>query len=39
MGGGGHSILAGAQIEGKTIEEVKEDLMKKINEYFEEVIS
>ncbi|MCI9063249.1 MAG: phosphoesterase [Clostridia bacterium] len=36
MGGGGHSILAGAQIEGKTIEEVKQELLQKIDEYFEE---
>ena len=39
MGGGGHSILAGAQIEGKTIEEVKADLIEKINEYFDEIVS
>ena len=33
MGGGGHITLAGAQIEGKTIEEVKQDLISNINEY------
>ena len=36
LGGGGHITLAGAQIENKTIEEVKEELIQKINEYFEE---
>lgn len=36
LGGGGHITLAGAQIEGKTIEEVKELLIQKINEYFDE---
>ena len=36
MGGGGHITLAGAQIEGKTIEEVKNELREKINEYFTE---
>ena len=35
LGGGGHITLAGAQIEGKSIEEVKADLIEKINEYFE----
>ena len=36
MGGGGHITLAGAQIEGKTIQEAKQELIQKINEYFEE---
>ena len=36
MGGGGHITLAGAQIEGMTIEEVKEELKVKIGEYFDE---
>ena len=36
MGGGGHITLAGAQIEGMTIEEVKQELKQRINEYFEE---
>ncbi len=36
LGGGGHITLAGAQIEDKTIKEVKKDLIQKINEYFEE---
>jgi c-di-AMP phosphodiesterase-like protein len=34
MGGGGHSTVAGAQIEGKSIEEVKQELLAKIDEYF-----
>jgi len=37
MGGGGHMTTAGTQIEGKTIEEVREELIEKINEYFEEM--
>ena len=36
LGGGGHITLAGAQIENKTILEVKEELIQKIKEYFEE---
>ena len=36
MGGGGHSTVAGVQISGKTIEEVKQELLQKIDEYFEE---
>ena len=36
LGGGGHSTLAGAQLEGKTIQEAKEELLQKINEYFDE---
>lgn len=39
LGGGGHITLAGAQIEGKTIYEVKEELKEKIDEYFSEVIN
>lgn len=39
MGGGGHITLAGAQIEGKTIEEVKADLVEEINEYYSEIVS
>ena len=39
MGGGGHITLAGAQIEGKTIDEVKEELKQKIEEYFDENVS
>ena len=37
LGGGGHLTTAGAQIEGKTIEEVKDELKEKINEYFDEM--
>lgn len=37
MGGGGHLTTAGTQIEGKTIEEVKVELVEKIEEYFEEM--
>ena len=36
MGGGGHSTVAGVQIQGKTIKEVKQELIQKIDEYFEE---
>lgn len=39
MGGGGHMTLAGAKIENKTIDEVKEDLIEKINEYYSEIQS
>ena len=39
LGGGGHLTLAGAQIQGNSIEEVEQDLMKKIDEYFEENIN
>ena len=38
MGGGGHITQAGAQIEGKTIEEVKAELISNINDYFIESI-
>ena len=36
LGGGGHINLAGAQIEGLSIEEVRTQLIDKINEYFNE---
>lgn len=36
LGGGGHITLAGAQVEG-TIEDVKEELKQKIEEYFNEM--
>ena len=39
MGGGGHSTVAGVQIQGKTIKEVKHELIQKIDEYFEETES
>ena len=37
LGGGGHITLAGAQVEGMTIEEVKQELIIRINEYLTEV--
>ena len=36
LGGGGHITLAGAQVEGLSIEEVKQELIIRINEYFTE---
>ena len=39
LGGGGHITLAGAQVEGMTIEEVKQELVNRINEYFSEISS
>lgn len=38
MGGGGHITLAGAQVQGKTIEQVKAQLIEDINEYLIESI-
>ncbi len=37
LGGGGHITLAGAQVEGMTIEEVRQELIIRINEYFTEI--
>ena len=37
LGGGGHITVAGAQIEGMTIEEAKQELIIRINEYFSEI--
>ena len=37
LGGGGHITVAGAQIEGMTQEEVKQELINRINEYFTDV--
>ncbi len=37
LGGGGHITVAGAQIEGMTEEEVKQELINRINEYFTEI--
>ena len=34
LGGGGHITLAGAQVEGMNIYDVKKDLIEKIKEYF-----
>ena len=39
LGGGGHITLAGAQIEGITLEEAKEQLLEKIDAYYEETIA
>ena len=36
LGGGGHITLAGAQVEGMTLEEAKTELIIRINEYFAE---
>lgn len=37
MGGGGHITLAGAQLEGLTLEEAKDELIIRINEYLYEI--
>lgn len=37
LGGGGHITLAGAQVEGMTMEETKQELRNRINEYFSEI--
>ena len=37
LGGGGHITLAGAQVEGMTIENVKRQLIDCVNEYFSEI--
>ncbi len=39
LGGGGHITLAGAQVEGMSMEEVKQELVNRINEYFSEILS
>ena len=39
LGGGGHITLAGAQVEGMTMEDVKQELIIRINEYFTEIES
>lgn len=39
MGGGGHITLAGAQVEGMNMNEVKQELIAKIDEYFEEILN
>ena len=36
LGGGGHITLAGAQLENKTIEEARQELIEKIEEFFAE---
>ena len=37
LGGGGHITVAGAQLEGITLEEAKQELIIRINEYFTEI--
>lgn len=37
LGGGGHITLAGAQVEGMTMEETRQELIIRINEYFTEI--
>ena len=37
LGGGGHITVAGAQVDGMTKEEVKQELINRINEYFAEI--
>lgn len=37
LGGGGHITLAGAQVEGMTMEETRQELINRINEYFSEI--
>ena len=37
LGGGGHITLAGAQVSGMTMEETKQELINRINEYFSEI--
>ncbi|MFR5682821.1 MAG: DHH family phosphoesterase, partial [Clostridia bacterium] len=39
LGGGGHITLAGAQVEGMDTNEVKQELINRINEYFSEISS
>jgi len=39
LGGGGHITLAGAQVEGMNTDEVKQELINKINEYFDEILN
>ena len=38
LGGGGHITVAGAQIEDMNMEEVKQELIIRINEYFSEIV-
>ena len=37
LGGGGHITLAGAQLENMSMEEAKQELINRINEYFYEI--
>ena len=36
LGGGGHITVAGAQIEGMTLKEAKNELLRCVNEYLNE---
>ena len=36
LGGGGHITVAGAQLEGVSLEEAKQEVVNRINEYFSE---
>jgi len=38
LGGGGHITVAGAQLEGISLEEAKQELIIRINEYFSEIM-
>lgn len=38
LGGGGHITVAGAQLVGMTLEEAKQELIIRINEYFSEIM-
>ena len=37
LGGGGHITLAGAQLENMSMEDAKQELINRINEYFYEI--
>src|SRR5699024_104264 len=37
LGGGGHITLAGAQLENMSMEDAKQELINRINEYFFEI--
>ena len=39
LGGGGHITLAGAQVEGMTMDETRQELINRIHEYFSEIES
>ena len=39
LGGGGHITLAGAQVEGMSMEDAKQELINRINEYFAETVN
>lgn len=37
LGGGGHMTVAGAQLQGVTIEEARKSLLTAVDEYFDEI--